>query len=64
MTGLATAREVADYLRTTTNQLNRLRYEGQGPRYIKLGRSVRYRWDDVHSWVDANVRTSSAGSAS
>jgi len=33
VTGLATAREVADYLRTTPNQLNRLRYEGSGPAY-------------------------------
>ncbi|OBF95111.1 hypothetical protein A5790_01845 [Mycobacterium sp. 852002-51152_SCH6134967] len=63
MTGLATAREVADYLHTTPNQLNRLRYEGTGPQYIKLGRSVRYRWEDVFAWVDANVRTTSAGGA-
>jgi excisionase family DNA binding protein len=62
VTGLATAREVADYLRTTSNQLNRLRYEGHGPRYVKLGRSVRYRWDDVHAWVEDNLRTASAGS--
>lgn len=61
--GLAKADEVAAYLGTSANQLNRLRYEGQGPAFVKLGRSVRYRWPDVHAWVDANVKTSSAGGA-
>lgn len=60
MTGLAKAQEVAEYLSTTPNQLNRLRYEGSGPKYIKLGRSVRYRWEDVDAWIECNVRTVSA----
>ncbi|OBB07092.1 hypothetical protein A5668_01380 [Mycolicibacterium fortuitum] len=62
-TGLATAREVAKYLRTSTNQLSRLRYEGYGPKFVKLGRSVRYRWTDVDAWVAVNVHTTSAGGA-
>lgn len=56
VTGLATAKEVAEFLRTSENQLSRLRYEGHGPRFIKLGRSVRYRWADVQAWIDASVR--------
>jgi hypothetical protein len=36
---LATAHEVAEFLGTTPNQLARLRYEGYGPDYVKLGRS-------------------------
>lgn len=55
--GLAKAHEVAEYLNTTLNQLSRLRFEGHGPRYIKLGRSVRYRWEDVYAWVDENVQS-------
>ncbi|GAA2811252.1 helix-turn-helix transcriptional regulator [Mycolicibacterium pallens] len=54
--GLAKADEVAAFLRTTQNQLARLRYEGHGPQYIKLGRSIRYRWKDVQAWVDGNVQ--------
>lgn len=50
-TGLATAKEVAEFLRTSENQLSRLRYEGHGPQFIKLGRSVRYRWDDIQAWI-------------
>lgn len=56
-TGLAKATEVAEYLNTSPSQLGRLRFEGQGPDYVKLGRSVRYRWEDVHRWVEANVQT-------
>lgn len=56
VTGLATAKEVAEYLRTSENQLSRLRYEGYGPQFIKLGRAVRYRWADVVAWVDASVQ--------
>ncbi|OBB73661.1 AlpA family transcriptional regulator [Mycobacterium sp. 852014-52144_SCH5372336] len=60
-TGLAKASEVAAYLLTTPNQLSRLRFEGHGPKYVKLGRSVRYRWEDVHSWVEANVQATVVG---
>lgn len=61
--GLAKASEVAVYLSTSTNQLARLRFEGRGPAYVKLGRSVRYRWDDVHKWVDDNVQCVKGGVA-
>lgn len=60
-TGLAKAPEVATFLNTTPNQLSRLRYEGHGPKFVKLGRSVRYRWEDVHAWIEENVQASTAG---
>ncbi len=61
--GLAKASDVADYLQTSTHQLARLRFEGQGPPYVKLGRSVRYRWEDVHLWVNGNLRAVGGGAA-
>ena len=54
--GVAKDGEAAGFLKTTRNQLARLRHEGQGPRYVKLGRSVRYRWEDLYDWVDSNVQ--------
>lgn len=63
MTGLGTPRDVAAYLDVTTNRLNKLRYEGTGPTFVKIGRTVRYRWSDVDAWVTANEHTMSAGSA-
>jgi predicted DNA-binding transcriptional regulator AlpA len=56
-TGLAKAAAVADYLGTTVAQLARLRWEGKGPTYVRLGRSIRYRWSDVDAWVEANLKT-------
>ncbi|REE74389.1 hypothetical protein C8E05_3824 [Rhodococcus wratislaviensis] len=52
---LATADEAAEFLRTTTQRLAQDRYQGTGPRFIKHGRRVLYRWDDLRAYVDANT---------
>ena len=52
--GLATPAEVADYRRMTTQALNQERYLGRGPAYIKTGRVIRYRWEDVHAFLAAS----------
>jgi hypothetical protein len=52
---LATPSEVAQYLRTTTAALAQDRYKGTGPRFIKRGRRVLYRWSDVLDWLDRNT---------
>jgi len=44
---LATPAELAEYLRTTTASLAQDRYKGTGPKYMKRGRRVLYRWSDV-----------------
>ncbi len=65
-TGVATSREVADFLRTTEAQLARLRWAGTGPSYIRTpgGRTIRYRWEDVDRWLDAGkVETGNGGQA-
>lgn len=59
--GLAKAADVAKFLDTTTNQMARLRFEGRGPVYVKLGRSVRYRWADVYGWVESNLQATTDG---
>ncbi|WP_288076304.1 DNA-binding protein [Rhodococcus sp. (in: high G+C Gram-positive bacteria)] len=52
---LATASEVAEYLRTTTTKLANDRYRGVGPKFVKHGRRVLYRWADVYAWTEANT---------
>jgi hypothetical protein len=52
---LATPAEVAEYLRTTTAALAQDRYKGIGPKFIKRGRRVLYRWSDVSEWLDHNT---------
>lgn len=34
-------------------KLKRMRRLGTGPRFITVGREVRYAWADVHAWCAA-----------
>ncbi|MFE1592113.1 helix-turn-helix transcriptional regulator [Nocardia sp. NPDC058705] len=54
---LAEPKAIADFLGTTPQQLAQYRYLGKGPRYIKVGKRVRYRWSDVEAWLTDNTRT-------
>ncbi|MFX1784308.1 DNA-binding protein [Prescottella equi] len=52
---LAMPEEVAAYLRTSPARLAQLRYKGNGPRFVRDGRRVLYRWVDVHAWVAGQI---------
>ena len=51
----ATAADVAPVLDTTEAGMAQMRYRGTGPRFIKRGRRVLYRWSDVRAYLDANT---------
>lgn len=55
--GLRTPQEVADFLGVTLNALAKLRMDGGGPAFIKVGRRVMYHPDDISAYIDANRRT-------
>lgn len=44
--------DLAKLLGVTTQTLTRWRKEGLGPEWIKLNGSVRYRREDVESYLD------------
>lgn len=44
----------------TVNNLAQLRHKGTGPDYVKLGRSVYYRIEDIEAWINKNVRSGTA----
>lgn len=46
-------KQLADYLGKSTAWCERARWAGEGPKFIKLGRHVRYRVEDVLVWIDA-----------
>ena len=48
---------VADDYHIPGRTLSQWRYLGRGPRYMKVGRLVRYRRSDVETWLDANTVT-------
>ena len=62
-TGIALPPQVASYLKTNPNRLARLRSEGKGPAFMRLGRSIRYRWEDVHAFVEGNRQPTADGVA-
>lgn len=56
--GLASAAVLAEHLGVPEATLAQWRWSGVGPRYVKIGRHVRYRWSDVHRWLEANTHGS------
>jgi excisionase family DNA binding protein len=48
---LATPAEVASYLQVPVKTLYTWRYKGVGPRGHRVGRHLRYRWEDVEAWL-------------
>jgi excisionase family DNA binding protein len=48
---LATPAEVASYLQVPVKTLYTWRYKEVGPRGHRVGRHLRYRWEDVDAWL-------------
>jgi hypothetical protein len=63
---LITEGEAAGILRVSLTSLRRWRRQGNGPIYRKLGRTVRYRPNDLSDFVASAGRssTSNTGTAS
>lgn len=49
--------EAAEWLTITPWRLADWRRRGYGPSFVLLGRSIRYRPEDLRSWVSARVTT-------
>jgi hypothetical protein len=60
---LLTGQEYARMRRCSVRTIERERSTGEGCRYIKLGRAVRYKRRDVLDFVDRNARLSTSESA-
>ena len=59
-----TEREVADLLGLSVATLRAWRHRGKGPRFLRLGRSVRYLPSDVDDFVRASAVDTRADSSS
>ena len=44
--------ELSEFLRISRRTLQAWRQEGKGPKWLKLGRHVRYRPSDVSAWLE------------
>lgn len=55
---LLTTREAAEYLSLQPCTLEQYRWTGRGPRFVRLGRTIRYRQADLDTFLDARVFSS------
>jgi predicted DNA-binding transcriptional regulator AlpA len=55
-----TPKEAARFLRLSESFLAKARMRGDGPRYRKLSRAVRYSMWDLLAWLKACAKTSTA----
>lgn len=53
---LQTPSQVAEYLQVTEATLADMRYRSRGPRFVKVGRLVRYRREDLEAWLETSNR--------
>lgn len=60
---LMTGREAAALVQLSERTMERHRTAGTGPRYIALGRAVRYRRRDLLDWIERGTRQSTSASA-
>jgi predicted DNA-binding transcriptional regulator AlpA len=60
METLLRQREAASVLRLSERTLERLRVSGLGPRFIKIGRAVRYVQCDLSEWIASRTVSSTS----
>jgi len=56
--GLLTASDAATFLRLSPSWLAKARMRGDGPPYVKIGRSVRYDEGALAKWTKSHLRLS------
>jgi predicted DNA-binding transcriptional regulator AlpA len=57
---LLTVKDVSELTGRSVTTLEKDRLYGTGPRYVKLGRHVRYRPEDIRAWLSERVRRSTS----
>jgi predicted DNA-binding transcriptional regulator AlpA len=56
---LLTQKDLAKYLCKSEAWCERARWAGDGPKFIKLGRHVRYKTEDVAAWIESRSECTS-----
>lgn len=55
--------QAAKFIGLAKPTLDKMRLVGNGPPYVKMGKSVRYRIEDLESWVASRIVTSTSQKA-
>ncbi len=54
---LMSARQVAELLNISTRTLWRLKSAGRLPSAIRIGKSIRWRREDLNTWIEEGCQT-------
>jgi predicted DNA-binding transcriptional regulator AlpA len=57
---LRTPKEAANFLRVSESWLAKARMQGNGPPFVKIGRSIRYRESDLLRWMRSRTHLSTS----
>jgi hypothetical protein len=57
---LLTAKDAAKFLKVSLSWLAKARMRGDGPAYIKVGRSIRYTEAGLFQWMKSRQRLSTS----
>jgi len=57
---LVNEKQSAEILSLSIKTLQGWRWRGEGPRFLKLGRAVRYRREDLTAYLDESLRSSTS----
>ncbi len=57
---LRTSKEAADFLRMSDSWLAKARMQGDGPAFIRVGRSIRYSEAALLQWIKSRQRLSTS----
>jgi predicted DNA-binding transcriptional regulator AlpA len=60
MTTLKSVEETATALSLSVATLNKWRVQGRGPQFVRLGRRVAYRPEDIETFIKDGVRSSTS----
>ena len=60
---LLNTQSAAPQLGIKTNTLEKMRMSGAGPTFLKIGRKVLYRQQDLDAFLEANLRQSTSDKA-
>jgi excisionase family DNA binding protein len=60
---LISTAQAAEFLGVSDGTLRYWRYMDQGPRSFRVGRHVKYRREDIDSWLESQLVSTSRGGA-
>lgn len=63
MSELLTDLEAAEVVDLSPKTLRKYRVEGVGPKFLKIGRKVRYRREHLESWLESRTFSNTAEAA-